>query len=154
MRDQDAMQEALRLAASTARLGNVPVGAVVLINGRMVGSAANLRDTLHDPTAHAELLALRSASQAVGSWRLEGATMVVTLEPCAMCAGALQQARVTRLVYGAADPRAGAVENGPRLLDTSPVEVECGMEGEEATRLLEEFFSQLRRRRRTVDRES
>ena len=109
------MERALALARAAARAGEVPVGAVVVLEGRVVGEGANqtLRDT--DPTAHAEVVALRAAAREVGNHRLVGATLYVTLEPCAMCAGAASHARVARVVYGASDPKGGAVESGPRL---------------------------------------
>jgi tRNA(adenine34) deaminase len=104
------MRAALAEAAETAATGDVPVGAVVLdAAGSAVARARNRREADGDPTAHAEILAIRAAARAVGSWRLDGLTLVVTLEPCTMCAGAITTARLSRLVYGTADPRAGAV---------------------------------------------
>jgi len=104
------MQVALDLAAAAANWGDVPVGAVVLgADGSLLSSAANERERRADPTAHAEVLALRAAAETTGSWRLTGATLVVTLEPCTMCAGAAVLSRVARIVYGARDPKAGAV---------------------------------------------
>jgi len=104
------MRAALAEAAEAAATGDVPVGAVVLdAAGSVVARARNRREADGDPTAHAEILAIRAAASAVGSWRLDGLTLVVTLEPCTMCAGAITIARLSRLVYGAADPRAGAV---------------------------------------------
>ncbi len=140
------MDEALRLAGATGRMGNVPVGAVIVVDGEIVASAANLRETLQDPTAHAELLALREAAARTGAWRLEDATMIVTLEPCAMCAGAIAQARVGRLVYGADELKTGAVNRGPRLLDPHPVVVESGLKADESLTLLERFFKKVRAR--------
>ena len=107
--DTAAMEVALEEAAIAARAGEVPVGAVIVVQGAIVARAHNRREATNDPSAHAELLALRQACEAAGSWRLPGATVVVTLEPCAMCAGALSAARVDRVVFGAADPKAGAV---------------------------------------------
>jgi tRNA(adenine34) deaminase len=104
------MRAALAEAAEAAATGDVPVGAVVLdAAGSVVARARNRREADGDPTAHAEILAIQAAARAVGSWRLDGLTLVVTLEPCTMCAGAITTARLSRLVYGAADPRAGAV---------------------------------------------
>ena len=143
--DAAAMDEALRLAAAAGRLGNVPVGAVVVVDGRIVARASNLRHVLQDPTAHAEVLALRSAAQATGSWRLDGATLVVTVEPCAMCAGALRQARVARLVYGAAEPRTGAVDSAHHLLAGAPIEVTGGLDAETSAALMSTFFEARRR---------
>ena len=103
------MRRALEVAAACAAHGDVPIGAVVVRDGEEIAAAGNERELRGDPTAHAEVLALRAASAAVGSWRLEGCTLVVTLEPCAMCAGAVVLARVPRLVFGAPDPKAGFV---------------------------------------------
>src|SRR5262245_41924672 len=107
--DRTFMERALRLAAEAAQLGEVPVGAVAVRNGEVIGVGFNRREVDRDPLAHAELLCLRQAAQALKVWRLSGVTLYVTLEPCAMCAGALVQARVERLVFGAKDPKAGAV---------------------------------------------
>lgn len=107
--DERYMTLALDEAAAAAEAGEVPVGAVVVADGRVVARAGNRREAESDPTAHAELLALRAAAQALGSWHLERATLYVTLEPCFMCAGALVNARLGALVFGAADPKAGAV---------------------------------------------
>ncbi len=106
----DVMRLALAQARAALATGDVPVGAVVLgPDGAVIGSGRNAREAADDPTAHAEILALRAAAATVGSWRLDGCTLVVTLEPCAMCAGATVLARIARLVYGATDPKAGAV---------------------------------------------
>lgn len=105
------MQEALRLAEDAERDGDVPVGAIVVQDGRIVGVGRNRRERDADPVAHAEIVALRAACRAAGRWRVDGATLYVTLEPCPMCAGALVNARVARLVYGAEDPKAGAVRS-------------------------------------------
>ena len=144
------MQEALELARAAAARGEVPVGAVVVSgDGRLLGSGSNRRELDQDPLAHAELLALRAAARATGSWRLEGATLYVTLEPCAMCAGALVLARVERLVYGAADPKAGFcgslgdLVRDPRL--NHRLEVNAGVCGRECGELLRGFFAGLRR---------
>ena len=102
------MREALKEARRAAAEDEVPVGAVVVKDGRLLGRAHNQRERLRDPTAHAEMVAITQAAEAVGSWRLDGATIYVTLEPCPMCAGALVNARMGRLVYGADDPKAGA----------------------------------------------
>ncbi len=139
----------MRLALDEAELalltGDVPVGAVVLgPDGDVIGRGHNAREALGDPTAHAEVLALRAASVAVGEWRLEGATLVVTLEPCSMCAGALVLARVARVVYGAVDPKAGAVGSlwdivRDRRLNHRP-EVVPGVLAEECSERLAGFF--------------
>src|SRR5512139_1969540 len=116
MTDVEAMEAALALAAEAGAAGEVPVGAVAVFEGRVVGRGRNAREGARDPTAHAELLAIQEAARALGRWRLTGVTLVVTLEPCAMCAGAMVLARIDRLVYGASDPKAGAVGS---LLDLS-----------------------------------
>jgi tRNA(adenine34) deaminase len=111
------MQMALREAEQAMAAGEVPVGAVILHGQRVVAAAHNQREQLQDATAHAEMIAITQAAEAVGSWRLTDCTLFVTLEPCPMCAGAILQARIPRLVYGAADPKAGAVDSLYRLLD-------------------------------------
>jgi tRNA(adenine34) deaminase len=139
-----AMGEALALAREAAEAGEVPVGAVAVLEGRVVGRGRNRREEDRDPCAHAELLALREASRTLGRWRLTGVTLVVTLEPCAMCAGAAVLARIDRLVYGAPDPKAGAVGSlmdlsaDPRLNHRFPVE--RGVRGGESSELLRAFF--------------
>jgi tRNA(adenine34) deaminase len=144
------MHRALEEAKAAAAAGEIPVGAVVYgASGELVGSGRNCRESEQDPTAHAEIVALRSAARRLGSWRLEGATIYVTLEPCAMCAGALVLARVARLVYGAADPKAGYcgslgdLVRDPRL--NHRLEVEAGILAAECGALLRDFFSRLRR---------
>ena len=138
------MAEALACARLAASEGEVPVGAVVVLDGRVVGRGRNARERLHDPTAHAEVLALQEAARSLGRWRLTGATVYATLEPCPMCAGALINARVDRLVYGVADPKAGAVDTlfdvvrHPRL--NHRVEVASGVLAGECGELLKEFF--------------
>src|SRR5512138_2515152 len=138
------MTEALALARAAAAGGEVPVGAIALLDGAIVGRGANRREAAHDPTAHAELLAIQDAARTLGRWRLTGVTLVVTLEPCAMCAGAMVLARIDRLVYGAADPKAGAVGS---LLDLSQdlrlnhrFAVERGVLADECGAVLREFF--------------
>jgi tRNA(adenine34) deaminase len=142
--DEVAMRAALVEAAAAPAHGDVPVGAVVVVDGTVVAARHNERERLGDPTAHAEVLALQDAAAALGSWRLEDATLVVTLEPCAMCAGALVAARVGRLVFGAADPKAGACGSlynlcaDPRLNHELPVVP--GVLAADASALLVEFF--------------
>lgn len=142
----------MRMALDEAHLaqsrGEVPIGAVVVKEGRVIGRGHNQKETLKDPTAHAEILALQEAARTLGGWRLSGATLYSTLEPCPMCAGALVQARIDRLVYAAPDPKAGAAGS---LLDlvrderlNHQVIVESGVLREEAEALLEEFFADLR----------
>jgi len=138
------MEEALKEAREAAARGEVPVGAVVVRDGAMVGRGRNQVESLHDPTAHAEILALGAAGSGAGDWRQEDATLYVTLEPCTMCCGAILLARVGRLVFGAADPRAGAVTSTARLLEGNPyrhpVEVVAGILADRSTALLQEFF--------------
>jgi tRNA(adenine34) deaminase len=143
--DEHAMRHALTEARRCRVSADVPVGAVVLgPDGRVLGRGFNEREATADPTAHAEMVALRAASSALGTWRLSGCTLVVTLEPCAMCAGALVLARVDRLVYGAVDPKAGAVGSlwdlvRDRRLNHRP-EVVGGVLADECAALLREFF--------------
>ena len=143
------MREALEQARAAASHGDVPVGAVVVREGRVIARAHNERELRGDPTAHAEVLALRAAADVVGGWRLDGCTLYVTLEPCVMCAGAMQQSRIDRVVFGAADPKGGAtgtlynVAADPRL--NHEVDVTHGVLAEESSRLLSEFFAMHRR---------
>ncbi|WP_236685750.1 nucleoside deaminase [Demequina oxidasica] len=144
-----AMGEALMLARAAGNIGEVPVGAVVLdTEGSVIGRGFNQRAVRSDPTAHAEVLALREAAESVGSWRLEECTLVVTLEPCAMCAGALLAARIPRLVLGAWDQKAGATGSQWDLVRDArigaKVEVVSGIRGEESALLLRTFFEQRR----------
>jgi len=142
------MRRALALAEEAAAVGEVPVGAVVVVAGEEIGSGRNRREEDQDPLAHAELLALRAAARRLGTWRLSGATLYVTLEPCSMCAGALVNGRVDRLVYGAADPKAGYcgsladVVRDPRL--NHRLEVTAGVLAVECGRVLRAFFERLR----------
>ncbi|MEJ1088136.1 nucleoside deaminase [Microbacterium sp. Mu-80] len=139
------MQRALALASEAGVAGDVPVGAVVLdAAGRIVGEGRNLREQTHDPTAHAEVVALRAAADAAGSWNLEEHTLIVTLEPCVMCAGAILQARVGRVVFGAWDEKAGAAGSAYDLLRDRRLpyraEVIGGVQSDAAIALLQEFF--------------
>jgi tRNA(adenine34) deaminase len=143
-RDDAWMALALEEAERAARLGEVPVGAVLVRDETLLARAHNLRETLRDPTAHAELLAVRDAARRVNSWRLSGTTLYVTLEPCAMCAGALVLARVDRLVFAARDEKSGAVTSlyhiptDPRL--NHRMDVTAGVLESDAARLLRHFF--------------
>ena len=141
----EPMALALEQARRAALAGEVPVGAVVTKDGNVVAQAHNAPRALKDPTAHAELLAIRRASQALGSERLEGCELWVTLEPCAMCAGAISHARIARLYYGAADPKGGAVEHGARVFEQKQClhkpEVYSGMGEAKAAELLRGFFA-------------
>jgi len=148
MNHEEAMRIALEEAAVAAKNGDVPVGAVILHNGEVIARRHNEREASNDPTAHAEVLALRDASKLLNSWRLSECTLVVTLEPCVMCAGATQSARIGRLVYGAANFEAGAtaslynVMSDPRLGHNPPVE--HGVLATESAALLKEFFASKR----------
>ncbi|WP_373426947.1 nucleoside deaminase [Microbacterium sp. SORGH_AS_0888] len=147
--DRAAMTHALRLASEAAAAGDVPVGAVVLdAAGSVVGEGANRREQDADPTAHAEVLALRAAAASLGSWNLQDCTLVVTLEPCLMCAGALLQARVGRVVFGAWDEKAGACGSAYDVVRDRRlpyrVEVVGGVAEEAAASLLRAFFHPLR----------
>lgn len=140
------MGQALELAATAARDGDVPVGAVVVSpSGEVIGRGRNLREVTSDPTAHAEVVALREAAQSLGSWRLEDCTLVVTLEPCPMCAGALVLSRVARLVLGAWDPKLGATGSVWDIVRdrraTHRVEVVSGVREAECSRVLLDFFA-------------
>jgi tRNA(adenine34) deaminase len=143
--DERMMRRALQLAERAAEHDDVPIGAVIARGEEVLAEAGNERELLGDPTAHAEVLALRRASERVGGWRLLATSIYVTLEPCPMCAGAITLARVPRLVYGAADPKGGAVGSVIDLFDAPVVNhrpaVEAGLLGEESARLLESFFS-------------
>ena len=139
------MEAALEEARLAAERGEVPVGAVVVVEGQIAARAGNRTIADSDPTAHAEIIALREAAAKIGNHRLTGATMYVTIEPCAMCAGAMIQARIARLVYGADDPKGGAVRSCFSILDhpqlNHTVEVTSGVLAEEAANLLKVFFA-------------
>lgn len=144
------MRTALAAAEQAAQIGEVPVGAVVVVKGEVLALAHNQRETKNDPTAHAEIVALRAAAAALDSWRLVDAELYVTMEPCPMCAGAIVNSRVRRLIYGCDDPKAGAVRTLYQLLDDQRlnhrVEVVPGVLGLESAALLKSFFSRLRLR--------
>ena len=147
--DEKFMQAALREAEQAAEEDEIPIGAVVVLSGRIIGRGYNQREKLHDPTAHAEMLALTAAAADVGDWRLSGCTMYVTLEPCPMCAGAIVLARILRLVFGSHDPKAGAcgtlyqLHDDPRLNHRVPVTT--GVMADECGDVLRAFFQRLRR---------
>ena len=147
--DEAMMLRALAEAARAEKEGEVPVGAVIVHEEQIVASAHNQREQLRDPTAHAEMIAITQAAEALGSWRLTNCTLYVTLEPCPMCAGAILQARIPRVVYGAADPKAGAVDTLFTLLADSRLnhqsEVVCGVLADSCGGLLTEFFRAQRR---------
>jgi len=147
-KDEQFMRLALREAVAAGAHGDVPVGAVVVRDGEVIGTGRNERELRGDPTAHAELLALRAAALTLGGWRLPGAVVYVTLEPCPMCAGAIQQARIARAVFGAPDQKLGAagsvlnILGDPRLLHR--VEVQGGVLAAESLAVLQRFFDERR----------
>jgi len=149
--DERWMRLALEEAEAAARAGEVPIGAVVVLEGKVVGRGHNLREGMRDPTAHAEIMALRDAGTVTGSWRLDGAGLFVTVEPCPMCAGALVNARIRRLVFGCRDPKAGAVRTLYRLTEDSRlnhrIEVAEGVLEEASAALVSDFFNRLRKGR-------
>lgn len=139
------MRLALDAARQAALAGEVPVGAVVVRDGHVIATGANAPRATHDPTAHAEIIAIRAAAAALGRDRLDGCDLWVTLEPCAMCAGAIAHARIDRLYYGAGDPKGGAVDHGPRFFNQPTChhhpEVYAGIGEGEASALLKSFFA-------------
>ncbi|HKX27150.1 MAG TPA: tRNA adenosine(34) deaminase TadA [Blastocatellia bacterium] len=147
--DEFFMGFALDEARQAREAGEIPIGAVVVVDNQIVGSGHNRPIGLHDPTAHAEVLALREAAHQIGNYRLTGATLYVTIEPCAMCAGAIVNARIKRLVYGAADSRAGAVDSVFQICSHSSlnhqVEVTSGVSAEASRELMQTFFKHRRR---------
>jgi tRNA(adenine34) deaminase len=146
--DARFMAFALAEAERAAATDEVPIGAVIVRDGQILAAAHNQREQLRDPTAHAEMIAITQAAAALDSWRLENCTLYVTLEPCPMCAGAIVQSRVKRVVYGAEDPKAGAVKSLYQLLEDPRLnhraEVVAGVLAEECGRLLSQFFQQKR----------
>ena len=144
----EPMARALTLAREAAEAGEVPVGAVVVHRGQAIGEGRNAPRGHHDPTAHAEIVAIRAAARALGNERLTDCELWVTLEPCAMCAGAIAHARIAKLYYGASDPKGGAVEHGARVFDQPQClhrpEIYAGMGEREAGELLRGFFRGLR----------
>jgi len=146
--DEKWMEEALREAQRAAALGEVPVGAVVVEEGRVIGRGWNRPISDSDPSAHAEILALREAGQALGNYRLSGCELFVTIEPCAMCAGAITHARIKRLVYGADDAKAGAVRSAMQVLNhphlNHQVEITSGVLSARAMEMMQAFFRERR----------
>ena len=144
------MQEALKLAQAACAMDEVPIGCVIVHNGEIIGTGHNLRNTKKNTLYHAEIIAIDEASGRIGDWRLENCTMYVTIEPCPMCAGAILQARIPRLVYGAASPKAGAVGSIVNLLDNPAfnhqVEVTAGVLEAECSAIVSDFFQSSRAR--------
>ena len=146
--DQVYMRMALSQAEQACATGEVPVGAVIVYESRVIAAAHNQREQLHDPTAHAEMIAITQAAESLSSWRLEGCRLYVTLEPCPMCAGAILQARIPQLIYGAADPKAGAVQSLYQLLSDARLnhrtQFTAGVLADRCSRLLSDFFQRQR----------
>ena len=142
------MRQALVLAAAAGRHGEVPVGAVVVRDGVVIGTGANGVEAVQDPTRHAEMEAIRQAAVAAGSWRLTGSTLYVSLEPCSMCAGAVVLSRIERLVFGAADPKAGACGSLRNIVQDARLNHRCAVTGgvlaDESAELLQSFFAHIR----------
>lgn len=151
-KDHQYMQEALKEAKKAAALGEVPIGAVIVYKDEIIARAHNLRETTQNALTHAESMAIQEACRKVGSWRLEETTLYVTLEPCPMCAGAILQSRIPRVVYGARDIKAGCVDSLYRLLNDARFNHECtvteGVMAEECGQILTDFFKALRERKK------
>ncbi|RDU34689.1 tRNA-specific adenosine deaminase [Neobacillus piezotolerans] len=155
-KDELYMKEAIAEAQKATELGEVPIGAVLVMDGEIIARAHNLRECRQNAIAHAELLAIDEACKKTGSWRLEGATLYVTLEPCAMCAGAIVLSRVERVVYGAADPKGGCAGTLMNLLEESRFNHQCevvsGVLDAECGRMLSDFFRSLREKKKEAKR--
>ncbi|WP_420489355.1 tRNA adenosine(34) deaminase TadA [Neobacillus niacini] len=155
--DEYYMKEAIKEARKAEALFEVPIGAIIVIDGKIISRAHNLRESKQSAVAHAELLAIEQACQETGSWRLENATLFVTLEPCAMCSGAIILSRVKRVVYGAADPKGGCAGTFMNLLQDERFnhqsEVTSGVLETECGQLLSDFFRQLREKRKIVKKQ-
>lgn len=147
--DEQWMEQALAAAELAAAQNEVPVGALIVRDGQLLATGFNLREQANNPTAHAELLAITRAAEVLGDWRLEGCTLYVTLEPCIMCSGAILLARIPRVVFGAADPKAGAVQSLHQLLTDTRLNHRCDVTGgilaERCGKILSEFFQAQRR---------
>ena len=147
--DKKYMELAFKEAEKALEMDEVPIGAVVVKDGEVIGRGYNLREKEQDPTAHAEIIAIREAAQNLGSWRLESCEIFVTLEPCPMCTGAMLQARIKRLVYAASDPKGGAVGSLYNLADDNrfnhQIEVKKGIMAEKSSKMLKNFFKNLRK---------
>ncbi|RKD22825.1 tRNA-specific adenosine deaminase [Ammoniphilus oxalaticus] len=156
--DEEFMKLALEQAKIAEALGEVPIGAVIAQDGVVIGKGHNLRETKHDPTAHAELQAIQMASEKLGGWRLLNSVLYVTLEPCPMCAGAIVQARIDRVVYGVADPKAGCAGTLMNLLQEDrfnhQVEVQSGVLADECSHILKTFFRDLREKKKAKKRKN
>ncbi len=155
-KDLEFMKAAIEEAKKAANLGEVPIGAVIVYQNEIIARAHNLRETSQNAVTHAELMAIQQACEAIGSWRLEETTLYVTLEPCPMCAGAILQSRIPRVVYGARDMKAGCVDSLYRLLNDARFNHECdvteGVLAEECGQMLTDFFRNLRERKKEEKR--
>lgn len=156
-RDRKFMLQAMEEAKKAKALGEVPIGAVIVYKDKIIGRAHNLRETTQNAVTHAELMAIQQACEIIGSWRLEETTLYVTLEPCPMCAGAILQSRVPRVVYGARDMKAGCVDSLYRLLNDSRFNHECevteGVLAEECGEMLTSFFRAIREKKKAEKQE-
>lgn len=152
--DENYMKLALEEAKKAERIGEVPIGAIVVKDGEVIARAHNLRETVQQPTAHAENIAIEKAAEALGSWRLEDCTLYVTLEPCVMCSGAIVMSRIPRVVYGASDPKGGCSGSLMDLLQeprfNHRAEVVSGVMEDECSQLLKDFFKQLRDKKKLM----
>jgi tRNA(adenine34) deaminase len=153
--DEYFMRQALREAHGACQAGEVPIGCVIVKDGKIIGRGRNHMETLQDPTAHAEILALGAASGALKNWRLEGCVLYATLEPCPMCAGGILNARIAKVVYGSKDKRLGALGSTYDILNNNPlnrdIEVKGGVLAEECLGIIQEFFQELRRTSKVKD---
>lgn len=157
-KDRKYMQLAIREAQKAEALGEVPIGAIIVHDDEIIASAYNLRETTQNATTHAELSAIQEACQQLGSWRLEETTLYVTLEPCPMCAGAILQSRIPRVVYGARDPKGGCVHSLYHLLNDSRFNHECevteGVLADECGTILTDFFKAIRKKKKQIKKEA
>lgn len=155
--DAPFMLLALEEAKKAAEIGEVPIGAVIVRNGEVIGKGHNLRETTNDPTAHAEIIAIKEASERLGGWRLLDSTLYVTLEPCPMCAGAIVQSRIDRVVFGVSDPKAGCAGTLMNLLQEDRfnhrAEITSGVLAESCSGILKDFFRQLRDKKKLERKE-
>ena len=156
-KDQQFMLEAIKEAKKAEAIGEVPIGAIIVYEDQIIGRSHNLRETSQNAITHAELMAIQQACETIGSWRLENTTIYVTLEPCPMCAGAILQSRIPRVVYGARDIKAGCVDSLYRLLNDSRFNHECevteGILAEECGQLLTNFFRSIREKKKRAKME-
>lgn len=151
-KDKEYMVIAMEEAGKAREIGEVPIGAIIVYEDKIIGRGHNIRETTQQTLSHAELLSIQEANEAIGSWRLEDCTLYVTLEPCAMCAGAIVQSRIKRVVYGATDPKAGCAGTLMNLLTEErfnhQVEVTTGVLQKECSEMLRDFFQMLRKKRK------